>query len=114
MHKNSEKEDEIDDKKVAVPPVAKALHVTVVRKAILQHAKAQHRRKALSLAKLQLREKSGSRAPLAFSLPAGSAGDRDRAANGPLQPPVRTGCSGSGPEGLVDGLQPPNPSVKQI
>ena len=47
MHKNSEKEDEIDDKKVAVPPVARAVHVTVVRRAILQQAKAQHRRKAL-------------------------------------------------------------------
>jgi len=27
MHKKSEKKDEIDDKKVAVPPVTRAVHV---------------------------------------------------------------------------------------
>ena len=63
MHaKNSEKEDEIDDKKVAVPPVARAVHVNAVRRAILQQAE-QHRRKALRRRAAIWREKSGSRAP---------------------------------------------------
>ena len=55
----------------------------------------------------QIASKSGSRAPLAQSLPAGGVGDRDRAANGPLRSPIHSGCSGSGGKGLVDGPEPP-------
>jgi len=47
--REKEKKDEFDDKKVAVPPVVMDLHVTTVRRSILQQAKAQHRRKALPL-----------------------------------------------------------------
>ena len=54
----------------------------------------------------QIASKSGSRAPLAQSLPAGGVGDRDRAANGPLRSPIHSGCSGSGGKGLVDGPEP--------
>ena len=62
MHKKSEKKDEIDDKKVAVPPVTRAVHVAAIRRVTLQQGKAEYRPKALRRRAASMREKSGSRA----------------------------------------------------
>jgi hypothetical protein len=92
---------------VVVPPVNRHLRPAADSANVRHRARAQGRRKALGSTTAPQpvisRAKSGSRAARLLLARRGSVGDGDRAANGPLRSPIRTGCSCSGGKGLVDG-----------